>query len=222
MALGGRHLVKAATGEDVSEEDMGGAGRPHQGQRRGRPRGRGATTSAWHLRNYLSFFPEQQTEPPPVVECNDPVDRRVEELYDIVPTAPRRADDIVQGHPGRRRRRRLLPDEAGLRQERHHRLRPRRRPPVGSWPASQGPGRHPRRDSADKAARFVWLCDAYGSRSCSCTTRRASPWARREQGIDRDGAKMPFAIPRPPCRSNQHRAAQERWRRLPRDERHRR
>ena len=47
MALGGRHLVKAATGEDVTEEEMGGSevhtkvsrrGRPRGGRRRGVPR----------------------------------------------------------------------------------------------------------------------------------------------------------------------------------------
>ena len=29
-----------------------------------------------------------------VADCDDPVDRRVAELYDIVPTAPRRAYDV--------------------------------------------------------------------------------------------------------------------------------
>ena len=40
MALGGRHLVKAATGEDVSEEEMGGSEVHNKSQRRRRPGGR--------------------------------------------------------------------------------------------------------------------------------------------------------------------------------------
>ena len=46
------------------------------------------------VRRYLSFFPSNNPEPPPVPESDDPVDRRCEELYDIVPTAPRRAYDV--------------------------------------------------------------------------------------------------------------------------------
>src|SRR5690606_23044246 len=46
------------------------------------------------VREYLSFFPSHNQEPPPVRACSDPVDRRTEELYDIVPTAPRRAYDV--------------------------------------------------------------------------------------------------------------------------------
>src|SRR6476469_8147442 len=65
MALGGRHLVKAAVGDDVTE-------------------------CLRIVREYLAFFPQHNQESPPVRASVDPVDRRVEELYDIVPTAPRR------------------------------------------------------------------------------------------------------------------------------------
>ena len=59
------------------------------------------------VRRYLSFFPSHNGEPPPVASPTDPVDRRVEELYDIVPTAPRRAYDMRKVVArGRRRRRR--------------------------------------------------------------------------------------------------------------------
>jgi hypothetical protein len=37
--LGGPPLVKAATGEEVTAEELGGARRPHARQRRRRPRG---------------------------------------------------------------------------------------------------------------------------------------------------------------------------------------
>ena len=95
MALGGRHLVKAAVGEDVTEEEMGGSGGAHEDLRCRRPRGRRRRASASRsCADYLSFFPQHNGESPPTRACTDPVDRRVEELYDIVPTAPRRAYDM--------------------------------------------------------------------------------------------------------------------------------
>ena len=107
MALGGRHLVKAATGEDVTEEEMGGSEvhtkvvgrrRPRGGRRRRVPRDRAAATCRSSRRT--------TSEPPPVAPSDDPVDRRGEELYDIVPTAPRRAYDMRKVIDARRRRRR--------------------------------------------------------------------------------------------------------------------
>ena len=73
---------------------------------------------------------------------DDPVDRRVEELYDIVPTAPRRAYDMRKVVDRDRRRRRRVLDEAGVGEEPRHRPGPRRRPA----------GRH-RREPADGARR---------------------------------------------------------------------
>ena len=60
--------------------------RPRGGERRGVPRD-GARTTCRSSRSTTRSAP-------PVVDCDDPVDRRCEELYDIVPTAPRRAYDM--------------------------------------------------------------------------------------------------------------------------------
>ncbi len=90
MALGGRHLVKAAVGEDVSEEEMGGSGVHTKISGVADLEVADDAECLQVVRDYLSYFPQHNGEAPPVRDCADPVDRRVDELYDIVPTAPRR------------------------------------------------------------------------------------------------------------------------------------
>ena len=91
MALAGPHLVKAAVGEEVSAEDMGGS-KVHC-----RISGVGDLEVADDpacieaVRKYLSYFPSSNLQPPPQRDCDDPIERRAEDLYDIVPANPRRA-----------------------------------------------------------------------------------------------------------------------------------
>src|SRR2546423_558212 len=94
MALGGRHLVKAAVGEDVTEEEMGGSAVHTKISGVADLEVADDKECLEIVRKYLSFFPSHTQEPPPVRESSDPVDRRVEEIYDVVPTAPRRAYDM--------------------------------------------------------------------------------------------------------------------------------
>src|SRR5438067_7229795 len=94
MALGGRHLVKAAVGEDVTEEEMGGSAVHTKISGVADLEVADDKECLEIVRKYLSFFPSHNQETPPVRETTDPVDRRVEEIYDVVPTAPRRAYDM--------------------------------------------------------------------------------------------------------------------------------
>ncbi len=105
MALGGRHLVKAATGEDVTEEEMGGSEVHTKVSGVADLEVASDEECLATVRAYLSFFPSHNQENPPVRPVSDPVDRRCEELYDIVPTAPRRGVRHAQGREGHRRRR---------------------------------------------------------------------------------------------------------------------
>ncbi|MGH9185756.1 MAG: carboxyl transferase domain-containing protein, partial [Acidimicrobiales bacterium] len=80
MALGGRHLVKAATGEDVSEEEMGGS-EVHNKVSGVADAEVGSDEECLALvRRYLSFFPAHNQESPPITASDDPADRRCEEL----------------------------------------------------------------------------------------------------------------------------------------------
>jgi acetyl-CoA carboxylase carboxyltransferase component len=163
MALAGPHLVRAAVGEDVTPEELGGA-RVHC-----RQSGVGdlECDSDEHciavIRRYLSFFPAHCEQPPPVLPVSDPVDRREDALLDVLPGSNRQPYDMYDVI-------RLIVDHGEWLD-----LKPRWARTVITCLARMG-GRpvgivasQPRHlggildnDSADKAARFVTLCDAFG------------------------------------------------------------
>ena len=75
MALAGPHLVKAAVGEDVTAEDMGGS-KVHckvSGVADLEVADDDECIDA--VREYLSYFPSSNLEQPPVTEAGDPIDR---------------------------------------------------------------------------------------------------------------------------------------------------
>src|SRR5436305_402903 len=83
--LAGRHLVKAATNEDVSEEEMGGSAVHTKVSGVADLEVESDEDCLATVRRYLSFFPSNNREAPPRRPVSDPVDRRCEELYGIVP-----------------------------------------------------------------------------------------------------------------------------------------
>jgi len=197
MALGGRHLVKAATGEDVSEEEMGGSAVHNKVSGVADLEVADDHECLAIVRQYLSFFPSHNQEAPPVRETSDPVDRRVEELYDIVPTAPRRAYDVrkvIHAVVDDGEFFAMKPDWAKNIVTGFARIGGQ---PVGilaNQPMVLGGALDV--NSADKAARFTWLCDAFG---IPLVFLMDVPGfivgsAVEKQGIIRHGAKMLFAI----------------------------
>ncbi len=197
MALGGRHLVKAAVGEDVTEEEMGGSA-VHTKVSGVADLEVGDDKECLDVvRSYLSFFPSSNLDRPPVRECSDPVDRRVEELYALVPTAPRRAYDmrkVVHAIVDEGDVLWMKPEWAknvltGLARIGGH--------PIGivaNQPMVLGGALDV--NAADKAARFVWLCDAF---NIPLVFLHDVPGfivgsAVEKQGIIRHGAKMLFAV----------------------------
>jgi acetyl-CoA carboxylase carboxyltransferase component len=163
MALAGPHLVRAAVGEDVTQEELGGS-RVHC-----RKSGVGdlevesdeACIDAIKL--YLSYFPQNCEQAPPVIQRSDPVDRGDEELLDILPDSNRKPYDMYEVI------RRIVDDGA------YFDLKPQWAKTIITCLARFG-GRpagivanQPKQvggildnDSADKAARFINLCNAYG------------------------------------------------------------
>ena len=197
MALGGRHLVKAATGEDVTEEEMGGSEVHNKISGCADQEVESDADCLAMVRQYLSFFPSHNQEPPPIVECDDPIDRRAEELYDIVPTAPRRAYDakkVVAAVVDNGDFLEMKPQFARNIVTALARVGGR---PVGvlaNQPMVLGGALDV--NAADKAARFVWLCDAFG---IPLVFLHDVPGfivgsAVEKQGIIRHGAKMLFAV----------------------------
>ena len=166
MALAGPHLVRAAVGEDVTQEELGGS-RVHC-----RESGVGDLEVAddqeciARIRQYLSFFPSHCEERPPIrpaAEATDPVDRMDEGLLDVLPASNRKPYDVYEVV------RRIVDDGEWLD------LKPQWARTIVTCLARMG-GRpvgivanQPRHlggildnDSADKAARFVNLCNAFG------------------------------------------------------------
>jgi len=197
MALGGRHLVRAATGEEVTEEEMGGADVHTKVSGVADLAVASDEECLAVVRHYLSFFPSHNQQEPPIHETSDPVDRRVESLYKLVPTAPRRAydmnkvigelvddGDFLAMKPAFARNvitgfARFGGLPAGI---------------VASQPMVLGGALDV--NAADKAARFVWLCDAFG---IPLVFLHDVPGfivgsAVEKQGIIRHGAKMLFAV----------------------------
>src|SRR5215211_5966981 len=90
MALAGPHLVRAATGEEVTPEELGGS-RVHC-----RKSGVGDIEVDSDeecievIKDYLSFLPANCEQAPPQAPATDSIERMEEELLDIVPDSNRK------------------------------------------------------------------------------------------------------------------------------------
>ncbi|MCH2101446.1 MAG: acyl-CoA carboxylase subunit beta [Planctomycetes bacterium] len=94
MHITGPDVVKTVTHEEVTSEDLGGA-RVHA-----------SVSGVSHftcnddaeclvrVRRLLSFLPLNNAEDPPRKECDDPVDRRAEELNDLIPESANQPYDM--------------------------------------------------------------------------------------------------------------------------------
>jgi acetyl-CoA carboxylase carboxyltransferase component len=197
MALAGPHLVRAAIGEDVTQEELGGS-RVHC-----RKSGVADIEVAddeeciARIKEYLSYFPSHCEESLPVRSVGDPVDRMDEELLDVLPETNRKPYDMYEVI------RRVVDDGSFLDVK-------------GQWArtiitclARMG-GRpvgivanQPRQlggildnDSADKAARFVNLCNAFGLPLVFLMDVPGFMVGTKVEaaGIIRHGAKMLYAV----------------------------
>jgi acetyl-CoA carboxylase carboxyltransferase component len=96
MALGGPALVKAMTGEDISEQDLGGSKMHTTKSGVGDLEVENDAACIAAVKRYLSFFPSSCDEDPPVLAVTDPVERREESLLDLLPENPRKAYDMYK------------------------------------------------------------------------------------------------------------------------------
>ena len=199
MALAGPHLTKAVTGEDVTQEELGGS-RIHT-----RISGVGdlevdsdeACIEA--VKKYLSYFPQNCELEPPRLKGSDPLSRADEDLLDILPDSPRKPYDMYDVIA------RIVDDGDWFD------MKPRWARTIITCFARMG-GRpvgivanQPKHlggilenDSADKAARFVNLCDAYGIPLLFLMDVPGFMVGTKveQAGIIRHGAKMLYAVSR--------------------------
>lgn len=94
MFVTGPKVTKTVTGEDISEDDLGG------------PQVHAMKSGVAHflaeseeeglmlIRKLLSYMPQNNLEDPPVIECNDPIDRLEDSLNEIIPEDPNKPYDV--------------------------------------------------------------------------------------------------------------------------------
>jgi acetyl-CoA carboxylase carboxyltransferase component len=197
MALAGVHLVRAATGEEITEEEMGGSAVHSRISGVADRECADDRECVDVVREYLSFFPSRYGDPLPTRLTDDPVDRRAEELYDIVPANPRQAYDmrkVVQAVVDDGRFFPMKPDWAksvitGLAHVAGS--------PVGivaSQPLVMAGALGI--DAADKAARFINLCDSFEIPLVFLVDVPGFVVGKEveHKGIIRHGAKMLFNV----------------------------
>jgi acetyl-CoA carboxylase carboxyltransferase component len=197
MALAGPHLVRAAVGEDVTQEELGGS-RVHC-----RKSGVGDLEVASdeecieRVKQYLAFMPSHNRDKPPVVASDDPIDRMDEGLLDVLPESNRKPYDMYEVI------KRIVDD--GF----YFDLKPQWAKTLITCFARFG-GRpcgivanQPKHlggildnDSADKAARFVNLCNAFDIPLLFLMDVPGFMVGTKveEAGIIRHGAKMLHAV----------------------------
>jgi acetyl-CoA carboxylase carboxyltransferase component len=199
MALAGPYLVKAVTGEDVTQEELGGS-RVHC-------RKSGVADMEVEsdeeciqaIKDYLSFFPSHCEEPLPRRPTSDSVERMDEELLDALPDSNRKPYDMYDVI------RRIVDDGEIFDVKRQFaktiitclaRMGGRPIGIVASQPKQLGGILE--NDSADKAARFINLCDAFGIPLLFLQDVPGFMVGTKveEAGIIRHGAKMLYAVSR--------------------------
>jgi methylmalonyl-CoA decarboxylase subunit alpha len=94
MFITGPDVVKAVTGEEISQNGLGGADVHAQTSGVAHFAYDDEETCLAEVRYLLSLLPQNNREHPPVVECADPVGRRGEVLLDLVPVDGNRPYDM--------------------------------------------------------------------------------------------------------------------------------
>src|SRR5689334_16826006 len=199
MALAGPYLVKAVTGEDVTQEELGGS-RVHA-----RKSGVADLEVASDedciqaIKDYLSFMPSHCEEAPPVRVSSDPIERADEELLEVLPESNRKPYDMYDVI------RHLVDDGEWFD------LKPQFAKTIITCLARFGGqpvgivANQPKQlggilenDSADKAARFINLCDAFNIPLVFLQDVPGFMVGSKVEhaGIIRHGAKMLYAVSR--------------------------
>jgi propionyl-CoA carboxylase beta chain len=162
MGIAGPEIVKGALGADISKEALGGSKfhTSETGMADMELESDEACLEA--IRTFLSYFPSNASQAPPVLEGTDPADRREEALLNMVPESRKKAYDmhrIVAGVADMGSLFEIKPSFARNILTILGRMNGR---PVGfvcNQPAHMAGVIDTR--AVDKAARFISLCDAF-------------------------------------------------------------
>jgi methylmalonyl-CoA decarboxylase subunit alpha len=163
MALGGPPLVKAVTGQDISEQELGGSKVHCEKSGVGDVEVKGEQECIDTIRDYLSFMPQHCEERPPVIACDDPIDRREDKLLDVLPESTRQAYDMYEVIKAIVDHGKILDVKPKFARSIITCLARFGGRPVGI--VANNPkqlGGILANDAADKAAHFIQICDAFG------------------------------------------------------------
>lgn len=163
MGIAGPALVKAGTGSDITKEELGGEQRQADQQGIADLAVNSEQECLDVIKQYLSYFPKNSNEPLPIIDCHDPVDRRDEQLLELVTANSRKVYDM-------RKVIKIIADKSSVFEKKPSyaknmltclaRLDGR---PVG-FIANQPMHKGGILDTpaCEKAAHFIALCDAFG------------------------------------------------------------
>ncbi|MFL5348036.1 MAG: acyl-CoA carboxylase subunit beta [Hyalangium sp.] len=197
IAIGGPYLVESVVGEKVTEEELGGSTVHNEISGVADAEYADDTACRTAIREYLSFFPSHCEDKPPRKPSADPFDRRDEELLKVVPESPRQAFDMHKVILSLVDERKFFP------------LKPRFArnlitglARIDGWPVgivannSMFLGGILDVNAADKAARFINLCDAFNIPLVFLQDVPGFMVGTKveQQGIIRHGAKMMYAV----------------------------
>ncbi|MGH7272112.1 MAG: acyl-CoA carboxylase subunit beta [Polyangiaceae bacterium] len=163
LALGGPALVKAVTGQEIAEQELGGSKIHSETSGVADGEFEGDLECLGAVKRYLSYLPSSCDDPPPDAPCDDPIDRRDEALLDLLPESTRKPYDMYKLV-------RSIADGGAI-----FDIKPRFARNIITCFARIGGksvgivanqpmvlGGILDNDSADKAARFIQICDAFG------------------------------------------------------------
>ena len=199
MALAGPHLTKAVTGEDITMEELGGAKVHCRKSGVGDLEVKDDAECIEAIKKYLSYFPANCEEKPPVIATDDLDDRMSEKLMEIVPDSSRKPYDMYEVIAE------IVDDGEWFD------LKPKFAKTLITCFARFGGqpvgivANQPKQlagildnDSADKAARFINLCDAFGIPLVFLQDVPGFMVGSKVEhaGIIRHGAKMLYAVSR--------------------------
>lgn len=96
MFLTGPKVVKTVTGEDVTQEQLGGASVHTTKSGVAHFAVENEEEGIDLIRHLLSFLPQNNMEEPPYIPNEDPIDRLEDSLNDIIPDSPNRPYDMYE------------------------------------------------------------------------------------------------------------------------------
>ena len=96
MFLTGPSVVKTVTGEEVTQEELGGASVHASKSGVAHFAAENEQEAILTIRHLLSFLPSNNREEAPIIECSDPAGRICDNLNEIIPNNPNKAYDMYQ------------------------------------------------------------------------------------------------------------------------------